>query len=144
MAETKKGNQQTITVEQVRYLRAVEKDKLMQLTKRKRTVMRMMSENSVVKQNITELGKGSKESIIPIGAGIYVSGTITANSFKRTLPGNVVLPSSMEDIEKELVEREKIYAKDLEQVDKEIATTRQNLQGMTALLKMSQKQGKKS
>ncbi len=137
MSEKKGSNQQTISIEQLRYLRAMEKQKLGQLIKRKRTVMRMMSENTTVKESVKELGKGSKESIIPIGAGMYVSGTLTPNTFKRTLPGNIVLPSTQEEIEKELAEREAIYTKDMEQMDKEIASTRQNLQGMTALMRMS-------
>lgn len=143
MAE-KKRNEKTISIEQLRYLRSMEKQKLNQLTRRKRIVMQMMSENATVKESLKELGKGNKETIIPIGAGIYVSGSVVQDSFKRTLPGNVVLPSSQEEVEKELVERDKIYSNDLTQMDSEIMETRQNLNGMNALLQMNRKKGNKA
>lgn len=105
---------------------------------------RLMGENANVKESLKELGKGSKDAIIPLGAGIFASGTIVADSFKRTLPGNVVMPASKEDIHKELVEREKIYTQDAVQLEKEIQNTYQNLTSMNALLQMQKKQAKKA
>lgn len=143
MASKKDSNQKSITMDQLRYLHSMEKQKFVQLKRRKRMGMNLLNENTMVKESIKELGKGSKESIIPIGAGIYVSGTVVPQSFKRTLPGNVVLPSTQEEIEKELSARDKIYTSDIAQLDNELLETRKNLSSMSALLKMNKKQAKK-
>lgn len=141
MAET--TPEKSISIQQMRYLQMMEKKKLRQLSQRARTTQRLMNENSVVKESLAELGKGTKDAIIPLGAGVYASGSITANSFKRTLPGNIVLPATMEEVKKELEAREKIYAHDMTQLEKEIQGTVQNVNSMTALLKMSKKKAKK-
>ncbi len=136
MAE-KKIEDFKITLPQLRYLRQLEKRKLAELTRRKEIAVRLMGENTMVKDSLAELSKGNKDTIIPLGAGIYIKGGITPSSFQRTLPGNVVLPSTKEEVEKELVARDKIYVNDLTQLDKEILSTKQNLDEMNALFRMS-------
>lgn len=142
MAETT-TTEKTISIQQMRYLQMMEKKKLRQLSQRMRMTQRLLNENTVVKESLAELGKGTKDAIIPLGAGVYASGSITANSFKRTLPGNIVLPASMEEVKKELEAREKVYAHDMTQLEKEMQGTVQNVNSMTALLQMSKKKAKK-
>ncbi len=144
MAPKQNSNEKTISVQQLRYLQGMEKKKLREISKRIRMTQRLMNENANVKESLKELGKGSKDAIIPLGAGIFASGTIAADSFKRTLPGNVVMPVSQEDIHKELAEREKIYAQDAAQLEKEAQATHQNLASMNTLLQMQKKQAKKA
>jgi hypothetical protein len=144
MAAKQDSNEKTISIQQLRYLQGMEKKKLQQLSKRLRMTQRLMGENATVKESLKELGNGSKDAIIPLGAGIFASGTIIANSFKRTLPGNVVMPASKEDIHTELSGREKVYAQDAAQLEKEIQATYQNLTSMNTLLKMNKKQSKKA
>ncbi len=144
MAAKKEQPQKSITTDQLRYLHAMERQKVIQLKRRKRTTMQLMGENTTVKESLKELGKGSTETIIPIGAGVFVSGTITPHSFKRTLPGNIVLPTTQAEVEKELLARDKIYVDDLSRLEQEIAEARNNLASMSALLKMSKKQAKKA
>jgi len=141
MAES--TTEKTISVQQLRYLQMMEKKKLRQLSQRVRMTQRLLNENTVVKESLAELGKGTKDAIIPLGAGVYASGSITANSFKRTLPGNIVLPATMEEVKKELESREKVYMHDMTQLEKEMQGTVQNVNSMTALLQMNKKKAKK-
>mgnify|MGYP001570715528 CR=1 FL=1 len=138
-----KQPQQTITVPQLKYLRTMERNKYTQLAKRKRMATRLMGENKIVKESLKELVEGNKDTIIPLGAGIYVQGSIASKSFKRTLPGNVVIASTKEEIEKELTERDKLYAQDLTILDKELLETRKALESMNALLQMARNKQQK-
>lgn len=133
MAE--KTGKQTLSIPQLRYLARVERDKLRQLGRRRRMTERMLLENLAVQEAVKELKEnGSKDSILPLGAGIFVNGTIAAKSYKRTLPGNVILNATHTEVEKDLNERKKLLEEDMTLLNNEIQSTSTNLNGMNTLL----------
>lgn len=124
MAETEATRQTTLSVDQLKYLRREERKKLSQLMKRRRMTQRLLMENEGVLATVNELDEEKEtETIFPLGAGILVKGKIIPKTLKRTLPGNVVLPSSREDVQADLANRRKILIEDAKILDKEIQKT---------------------
>ena len=137
MAEKQK-NPQKVSLHQIRELHKMERKKLHQLLQRQRLVNQLGLENDNTLLSAKEISKNKEtESIIPLGGGIFVHATLTPNSLRRTLPGNIVVPATLDEVEKELVERIGIMSKEGEIVHKQIIETRTTLQSLTTLLQMA-------
>lgn len=141
MAEKQSEPQRQVSIQELKHMHVQEKKKLNQLLKRQRFVNELALENENTLLATKELsGKNETESIIPLGAGIFVNAKITPHSLKRSLPGNVVINSTPEQIEKDLRERISILGKDGEILHKQIVEARTNVRGLTQLLQMSRRQ----
>lgn len=135
MAEPEATRQTTLSVDQIKYLRREERSKLNQLVKRRRMTQRMLIENEGVLAAVNELDEDKEtETLFPLGAGILVKGKIIPKTLKRTLPGNVVLPSSREDVQADLAHRRTILAEDAKILDQEIKKTDAAVQQMEYIL----------
>lgn len=137
MAEKQK-TEQKVSLKQVRELHKMERRKLRQLLERQRLVNQLAFENDNTLAAAKEINNSKEtESIIPLGGGIFVNAKLTPHSLKRTLPGNVVVPATIEDVEKDLIERIGILAKEGEFVHKQVIESRTNLQSLTTLMRMA-------
>jgi prefoldin subunit 5 len=135
-----KTRERTISGDQLRYVQNEENQKLQELIQQRRTVENILVETSQVQESVKALqDKGSDNAIIPLGGGIFVEGKITPKTYKRTLPGNVVLAGSREQIEKDLEERKNILEKDLKTIDTQVQKRSANIQNINNLLREIQK-----
>lgn len=139
-----KGGEQKITLSQVKALRSIERNKLKQYVRQRRQAERLMIENINVRTALKELGeKGKVESLIPLGGGVLVEGTIAVTTYKRTLPGNVIVPATKKEVEKELDERQAIIEEEMRYVGERIEDTRMNINGYEAMMDMARENAPK-
>ncbi len=128
---------QTISYAQLREVNGIGQRKMRQLLRERRMTERLFIENTSVRSALKELGeKGMVDSMIPLGGGFFVEGKVAPDTYKRTLPGNVVISATKADIEKELDERQKIVQKEMGILEKEIRETGVSLQNIHALMQM--------
>ncbi len=150
MAEKKEkekppSRETTLTVPQLRALRQLERRRMTQLLRRRRLTERLLVENMTVQESINQMNEEKEtESLILLGGGVLVSGKIIPNTLKRTLPGNVVLPSTKQEVNRDLDERKKVLSNDLQILDKEIQQSNTNFQGVEALLQLVRQQTNKA
>ncbi len=127
-----------VNINQVLQMRRIERQKIKQLVRQRRGTERIMLEHLNVRSTLKELGaKGKVESLIPLGGGILIEGTISAAAFKRTLPGNVIVNATQKQVETDLDERQKIIEEEMRYLDSRIQDTSINLQSLDAMVEMA-------
>lgn len=133
-----KPGEKRINLNQVLQMRQGERRRLKQLVRQRRATERIMLEHLNVRATLKELGeRGKVESLIPLGGGILIEGTITSTAFKRTLPGNVIVNASKKQVEADLDERQKIIEEEMKFLDTRIQDTSINLQSLDAMVEMA-------
>ena len=124
----------TISLSQVREGFMQARKNLRKLQSRQRAILNLFQESVQVEQALKTIGdKKEYESVIPLGAGVFVKGKINAGQLMRNLPGNIVLPSNQAEIETDLAERKKIFEKEIEILNKQIQDTTIYMQNMQTL-----------
>ncbi len=138
MKEMAKPGEKRLNLKQVLQLRMVERRKVKQLIRQRRSTERIMLEHLNVRATLKELGeKGKVESLIPLGGGILIEGTVTSTAFKRTLPGNVIVNATKKQVESDLDERQKIIEDEMKYLDSRIQDASINLQSLDAMVEMA-------
>jgi prefoldin subunit 5 len=133
-----KPGEKRVNLNQVLQMRQGERQKLKQLVRQRRETERIMLEHLNVRATLKELGeKGKVESLIPLGGGILIEGTITSTAFKRTLPGNVIVNANKKQVEADLDERQKIIEEEMKFLDSRIQDTSINLQSLDTMVEIS-------
>lgn len=133
-----KPGEKRVNINQVLEMRRIERSKLKQLVRQRRSTERIMLEHLNVRSALKELGeKGKVESLIPLGGGILIEGTVTSTAFKRTLPGNVIVSATKKQVEADLDERQKIIEDEMKYLDSRIQDTSINLQSLDAMVEMA-------
>jgi prefoldin subunit 5 len=136
--EMAKPGEKRVNINQVLQMRQVERRKLKQIVQQRRSTERIMLEHLNVRATLKELGeKGKVESLIPLGGGILIEGTVTSTAFKRTLPGNVIVNATKKQVETDLDERQKIIEEEMKYLDSRIQDTSINLQSLDAMVEMA-------
>ncbi len=147
--EAKKGRKSevTLTMDQVRKSFMEARKNLRMLRERQNGIFNLLQENQQTTHAVQSLGKQKEhESIIPLGAGVFVKGKIDSTTLMRNIPGNIVMPSNQEEIEKELNERKEIFQKELELISKKQQETRtymRNMQSLGKAMRQASKSKKK-
>ncbi|MEK6821574.1 MAG: hypothetical protein AABY11_04210, partial [archaeon] len=92
-------------------------------------------ENRTVFESVNGLkANETLASMVPLGAGVFVEGSIKPHTFKRMLPGNVMISASADEVVKELEERKALLEKEMGIADKEIQGISANLTGIEQIL----------
>ncbi|MEK6902505.1 MAG: hypothetical protein AABX02_02880 [archaeon] len=140
MVDQQPAQQRRVNLSEIKQFHTQEKRKLNRLLERQQMINQMAMEAESTLLATKELtGKNDVDSIIPLGAGIFVNAKIVPHSLKRSLPGNVVIDSTAEQIEKDLMERMVILSKDGEIIHKQVTEAKINLQSLTHVLQMARK-----
>lgn len=138
ISDMAKPGEKRIDLKQVLQLRMGERRKIKQLIRQRRRTERIMLEHLNVRATLKELGdKGKVESLIPLGGGILIEGTVTSTAFKRTLPGNVIVNATKKQVETDLDERQKMIEDEMKYLDSRIQDTSINLQSLDAMVEMA-------
>ena len=138
ISDMAKPGEKRLDLQQVIQMRQMERRKLKQLIRQRRSTERIMLEHLNVRSTLKELGeKGKVESLIPLGGGILIEGTITSTAFKRTLPGNVIVNATKKQVESDLDERQKIIEDEMKYLDSRIQDASINLQSLDAMVEMA-------
>lgn len=138
----------TLTMDQVRKSFMEARKNLRMLRERHHGILNLLQENQQTTHAIQSFGKQKEhESIIPLGAGVFVKGKIDASTLMRNIPGNIVMPSNQEEIEKELNERKEIFQKELELISKkqqETSAYMRNMQSLGKAMRQANKSKKRA
>jgi prefoldin subunit 5 len=132
----KPGEEITMNTDELQenFMRA--QQRLEQLRERQQGVLQLLQENLLVYQAIQAIKNGDEyESVIPLGAGIFVKGKIRAKELLRNIPGDIAVPSNVKEIEADLADRKKIFERELELLSKQMSDANIIMHNSANLLK---------
>ncbi|MFH0969935.1 MAG: hypothetical protein V1776_00525 [Candidatus Diapherotrites archaeon] len=135
-----KKERTVIDMPKLREAYKMENQQARELSQQMRRMEQLLIENISIQEMVKEVkGKKEVETLLPLGGGFFVKGTIKPSTFQRSLPGNVVMHSTIEEMEKETEERKKIFEKEIQLLGKKLSESRINIQNMQRLLELARR-----
>ncbi|MBI4043875.1 MAG: hypothetical protein HY393_03645 [Candidatus Diapherotrites archaeon] len=140
MAEKKQKKEITLTRQQVLEAHEAERMKLAAIDQRAREVevLLMQAENAQLAINALKNEKES-QALIPLGAGAYVECTTKNVQVKRMIGTNVIVNTTLEEIQKNLEANKKLFQEELTRVQAEHNKTVQNLREIEQILQAAER-----
>ncbi|MEW6294681.1 MAG: hypothetical protein AB1467_00070 [Candidatus Diapherotrites archaeon] len=147
MVEERQAKQVKLSGEQIVALFQEEKAKLDSISMQINSVQTALTEVLFAEESLKELSKEGFEGpiLVNLGSGVFIEGAVSnAKKLKKSLPGNVVLDVSPEEVSEELKKRKENAQKTLELLLRDRERIYSNLNNLSRIINAVQAQAARS